>query len=117
MKLFDFLFDRETEIAPAENPENKPENKPEERQQKPSAQEWRYGVAGNITKTHYDAQGVLRYGSSAFCGGAKAKGCDRAGVRAVPSGCLKNDDVRKSTIERKSVLWRGIMVSASWKTS
>lgn len=73
MRFFDYLFGRETEIPPAENPENKPV----EIQQKPSAQEWRYGVAGNITKTHYDEQGVLRYGSSAFCGGAKVYLCGK----------------------------------------
>lgn len=37
----------------------------------PPLREWRYGVVGNITKTHYDAQGILRYSTSAFCGGTK----------------------------------------------
>ena len=34
-------------------------------------QEWRYCVVGNIVKSHYDAGGVLRYGTSAYVGGTK----------------------------------------------
>lgn len=33
--------------------------------------EWRFGVAGNIVKTHFDEEGVLRYGTKAFTGGTK----------------------------------------------
>lgn len=53
------------------------EPNPEEDAQKTAAQEWRYGVAGNITKTHYESQEILRYGSSAFCGGAKVYLCGK----------------------------------------
>lgn len=80
MKWLRFLFSRKAETIL--------EDKPNENQQTQSAQEWRYGVAGNITKTHLDNQGILRYGSSAFCGGAKvylcgkywSKGLDTIGV-------------------------------------
>lgn len=40
-------------------------------------QEWRYAVVGNITKSHIDSQGILRYGSSAFCGGTKVYLCGK----------------------------------------
>lgn len=33
--------------------------------------EWLYGVSGNITKSHYDKDGVLRYGTKAFRAGTK----------------------------------------------
>lgn len=33
--------------------------------------EWRFGVVANIKKEHYDENGILRYGSKAFSGGAK----------------------------------------------
>ena len=33
--------------------------------------EWLYGIAGNITKSHYDKDGVLRYGTKAFRAGTK----------------------------------------------
>lgn len=33
--------------------------------------EWNWCVVGNITKTHLDPDGTLRYGSSAFTGGTK----------------------------------------------
>lgn len=69
MKWLRLLFNRKTEIIPEDNPEENLLNQP--------AQEWRYGVAGNITKTHLDDQGVLRYGSSAFCGGAKVYLCGK----------------------------------------
>ncbi len=34
-------------------------------------QNWTYCVVGNIKKTHFDEDGVLRYGTAAFSGGAK----------------------------------------------
>lgn len=34
-------------------------------------QNWTYCVVGNIKKTHYDEDGVLRYGTAAFTGGTK----------------------------------------------
>ena len=83
MKWFQILFSRKKEMPPADKPEDEPENKPEtqpvdkpevkpaENPQPRPAQEWRYGVAGNITKTHLDEQGILRYGSRAFSGGTK----------------------------------------------
>lgn len=36
-----------------------------------STKEWRFGVAGNIIRTHYDEEGILRYGTKAFSGGTK----------------------------------------------
>lgn len=39
--------------------------------------DWRYCVVGNITKTHIDGQGILRYGSSAFRGGTKVYLCGK----------------------------------------
>lgn len=42
-----------------------------------SNQAWRYGVVGNITESHIDSQGILRYGSSAFCGGTKVYLCGK----------------------------------------
>ncbi len=69
MKWLRFLFSRKAEISP--------EDRPEESRQTPSVQEWRYGVAGNITKTHLDDQEILRYGSGAFCGGAKVYLCGK----------------------------------------
>lgn len=33
--------------------------------------DWRYCVVGNIVKSHYDAEGNLRHGTSAFVGGTK----------------------------------------------
>ena len=32
---------------------------------------WTYCVVGNIKKTHYDENGTLRYGTTAFTGGTK----------------------------------------------
>lgn len=32
---------------------------------------WQYCVVGNITKTHLDKEGILRYGTAAFTGGRK----------------------------------------------
>lgn len=69
MKWLLSLFSRKTETIP--------EDKSNENQQAQPAQEWRYGVVGNITKTHLDDQGVLRYGSSAFCGGTKVYLCGK----------------------------------------
>ena len=34
-------------------------------------QNWTYCVVGNIRKTHFDEDGVLRYGTAAFTGGTK----------------------------------------------
>lgn len=33
--------------------------------------EWLYGIAGNITKSHYDENGILRYGTREFRAGTK----------------------------------------------
>ena len=38
---------------------------------------WTYCVTGNITKTHYDEVGTLRYGTAAFTGGSKVYLCGR----------------------------------------
>ncbi|MBR1496281.1 MAG: hypothetical protein IJ617_01470 [Oscillospiraceae bacterium] len=32
---------------------------------------WRYCVVGNIVRAHYDSDGILRHGTSAYVGGAK----------------------------------------------
>ena len=40
-------------------------------------QDWTYCVVGNIKKTHYDENGVLRYGTAAFTGGTKVYLCGR----------------------------------------
>lgn len=32
---------------------------------------WRFCVVGNIVKTHYDEEGIIRYGTKAFPGGTK----------------------------------------------
>ncbi len=69
MKWLRSLFGCKTETIP--------ENKSNGNQQTQPTQEWRYGVAGNITKTHLDDQGILRYGSSAFCGGTKVYLCGK----------------------------------------
>lgn len=34
-------------------------------------------MVGNITESHIDSQGILRYGSSAFCGGTKVYLCGK----------------------------------------
>ena len=34
-------------------------------------QNWTYCVVGNIKKTHFDEDGMLRYGTAAFTGGTK----------------------------------------------
>ena len=73
MKWFWFLFSRKKGVLPADKPEDKVKDKPQTR----PAQEWRYGVAGNITETHLDDQGILRYGSKAFSGGAKVYLCGK----------------------------------------
>ena len=39
---------------------------------------WHYCVVGNIVKTHFDENGVLRYGTSAFSGGTKVYLCGKA---------------------------------------
>ena len=33
--------------------------------------QWRFGVVGNITKSHLDENGEVRYGTKAFTGGTK----------------------------------------------
>ncbi len=38
---------------------------------------WRYCVVGNIVKTHYDNNGILRYGTPAFRGGTKVYLCGK----------------------------------------
>ena len=38
---------------------------------------WKYCVVGNITKTHTDADGVLRYGTAAFPGGTRVYLCGK----------------------------------------
>jgi hypothetical protein len=95
VKWFQILFGRKKEMLSADKPADESENKPEaqpadktetqpvdkseakpaENPQPRPAQEWRYGVAGNITKTHFDEQGILRYGTSAFSGGTKVYLC------------------------------------------
>ena len=69
MRWLRSLFSCKTKITP--------EDIPNENQKTESVQEWRYGVVGNIIKTHLDDQGILRYGSSAFCGGAKVYLCGK----------------------------------------
>ena len=32
---------------------------------------WRFGVVGNIVRQHLDDEGIIRYGTKAFCGGTK----------------------------------------------
>jgi len=39
--------------------------------------DWKYCVVGNIKKTHYDDNGLLRYGTAAFTGGTKVYLCGR----------------------------------------
>ena len=38
---------------------------------------WKYAVVGNIVKTHIDENGILRYGTSQYCGGTKVYLCGR----------------------------------------
>lgn len=38
---------------------------------------WKYCVVGNITKTHTDEQGILRYVTAAFTGGTRVYLCGR----------------------------------------
>lgn len=38
---------------------------------------WKYCVVGNIVKTHYDKDGVLRYGTPAYTGGTKIYLCGK----------------------------------------
>ena len=42
-----------------------------------SAKEWKFCVVGNITTTHTDENGVLRYGTAAFPGGTKVYLCGK----------------------------------------
>ncbi len=39
--------------------------------------EWKYCVVGNITKSHIDKNGVVRYGTPAFTGGTKVYLCGK----------------------------------------
>jgi len=39
--------------------------------------DWKYCVVGNIKKTHYDDNNILRYGTAAFTGGTKIYLCGR----------------------------------------
>lgn len=45
--------------------------------------EWKYCVVGNITKSHIDEKGILRYGTPAFTGGTRVYLC---GKHWDPSG-------------------------------
>ena len=38
---------------------------------------WKYCVVGNITKSHTDGNGIVRYGTSAFTGGTKVYLCGK----------------------------------------
>lgn len=77
MKGLGFMFRRKAESVPEKMPPEMPGCNSTVSPVEKTQQEWRYGVAGNITKTHYDDQGVLRYGTSAFCGGAKVYLCGK----------------------------------------
>lgn len=39
--------------------------------------DWKYCVVGNITKSHIDENGILRYGTSAFTGGTRVYLCGK----------------------------------------
>lgn len=39
--------------------------------------DWKYSVIGNITKQHTDDNGIMRYGTAAFKGGAKVYLCGK----------------------------------------
>lgn len=41
------------------------------------SREWQYCVVGNITKSHTDENGILRYGTPAFTGGTKVYLCGK----------------------------------------
>lgn len=69
MKWLRSLFRRKTETIAEDGAAETPQKTPN--------QPWRFGVAGNITKTHYDDEGILRYGSKAFGGGAKVYLCGK----------------------------------------
>lgn len=38
---------------------------------------WKFCAVGNIKKTHYDGQGILRYGTQAYSGGTKVYLCGK----------------------------------------
>lgn len=42
-----------------------------------NSKEWKYCVVGNITKSHTDKDGILRYGTPAFSGGTKVYLCGK----------------------------------------
>ena len=46
-------------------------------------QNWTYCVVGNIKESHVDENGVLRYGTAAFAGGAKVYLCGRLWDRSL----------------------------------
>ena len=39
--------------------------------------DWKYCVVGNITKSHSDENGIVRYGTPAFTGGTKVYLCGK----------------------------------------
>ena len=43
----------------------------------PEKKKWKYCVCGNITKSHIDEDGILRYGTPAFTGGTKVYLCGK----------------------------------------
>lgn len=43
-------------------------------------QNWTYCIVGNIKKTHYDKDGILRYGTAAFTGGKKCISAEEYGI-------------------------------------
>ncbi len=82
---------------------------------------WKYCVAGNIVRTHYDVNGILRYGTPAFSGGTKVYLCgrfwdpaqrtidvigltrgNRYRVYRVPAECIEN--VRLQQVYKPKIL-------------
>ena len=41
------------------------------------SKKWKYCVVGNITKSHIDENGILRYGTPAFTGGTRVYLCSK----------------------------------------
>ena len=80
---------------------------------KDSAKDWQFGVVANISHSHLDENGVIRYGTKSFVGGTKVylpkswiKGYPSIGViglnrfkrfamEYVPVGLLENVRVKK----------------------
>lgn len=82
--------------------------KKKRREQDETNRDWRYSVVGNITKTHTDEQGILRYGSSAFRGGTKVYLCGKywdkehrtiGAIGMNKYGCYAFSDVAPKLIE------------------